>query len=784
MQEAPSPAPARAGATELTLPPSFPAGDYTPHGYLDNPYHTMVLNPSGVIRSVPPLGFGYWLRTFKGGYGTGTRTPVNYLSLLHLSVALGDLRLVSAEDFAAAGIELASRYHTKHVVSYDWSHEEMTFSLKYFLPREHTLACRIEIANAGDTARTVTVHASHLYGAWEQRWWGSDGVGMRYLPDADAAVSAIWAYGHYFALGADVHSVAQKATGDRDQWQDWLRTSNLDARRSATLRGPGPLHSVMSYTLVAPAGGCVVALVCLSRGVNEARVLEELDAGRTGAHAELERQLDRDEAFWSRCPQLDGDWPEVWKHGWVYDWETLRMNVRRPVGIFRHHWDAMQVHSPRSVLGEASVDMLALSHADSELAREVLLGTFADAPLPNVPCCREDGSMNMVAADGQACGTAPVWCFPFKVLRAIYAATGDAAWITELYPYLKSYLDWWLENRADEHGWFYCHCDWESGQDGSKRFPQSEGSDAGSVATVDVEASMVEALRNMVLFAEIADALEDCERWAALAEQKTAATREMFVDGWFRDHDTRSGQPIFTPDHVDLMMLTPLTCGVATAAQIEAVRPKFQWFRDHPTPWLEWPSFFLAYTEAAWTAGQRLTAAEATADIADRVYPRIDSRALRFAEPAAPYAYRVPGVACEYWPISDDIEPGGENYGWGATLPLHIIRSLVGFRESENVEDVEFYLAPALPARLRKTGASYTLRNLSYRDIEFNVRYDVQDEGRLGITLEYAAKDPQHVWIETADGAPRQKTTEPASRGTLEFPATSGEVFRVRVQPE
>ena len=40
-----------------------------------------------------------------------------------------------------------------------------------------------------------------------------------------------------------------------------------------------------------------------------------------------------DENFWLNCPKLEGDWPNIWKHGWVYDWETLRMNVRRPIAI-------------------------------------------------------------------------------------------------------------------------------------------------------------------------------------------------------------------------------------------------------------------------------------------------------------------------------------------------------------------------------------------------------------------------------------------------------------------
>ena len=51
------------------------------------------------------------------------------------------------------------------------------------------------------------------------------------------------------------------------------------------------------------------------------------------------------------------------------------MNIRPPVGIYRHHWDAMQVHTPRVVLGESAIDSMCLSYADMELAKDVLLGT-------------------------------------------------------------------------------------------------------------------------------------------------------------------------------------------------------------------------------------------------------------------------------------------------------------------------------------------------------------------------------------------------------------------------
>ena len=778
-----SDAPSRADRGDrVNLPPSFPANDYTPHGYIDNPYHTMVLNPSGVVRSVPPLGFGYWLRTFSGAYGTGTRPHVNYLSLLQMSVAYAERRIVDATDFADHNLALSSRYHTKHMMSYDWVDGDLTFSFRYFLPREHVLACRVEIANASGEPQDVCLHATHVYGLWEIPWWGSNGIGMRYAAASDAAVSAVWAYGDYFALGATEQSAAHKATASREIWRQWLRDNDLTSIPEAAERGAGPLHTVCSYRLTVAGESTATALICLGRGVNEPGAVDELQAGRQGAVPELRRQLDRDEAFWSHCPQLEGDWPALWKRGWVYDWETLRMNIRQPIGIFKHAWDAMQVHSPRSVLGEAALDSFAMSHADADLAKDVLYGTFVDAPQPNVPCCREDGSMNMVAADGEACGSAPSWCFPFHVIRAVYTSHPDSDWLRRLYPHLKIFLDWWLENRTDEHGWVHCHCDWESGQDSSKRFPTSEGDLADVVRTVDVTASMAEAFANMAAFAQITGADEDVPRWSTLADRWTTATRELFVDGWFRDSDTRANRPILL-DYLDVMMLSPLTCDVATAEQVDAIRPKLQYFRDHPEPWLEWPSFFLAYTEAAWTAGTRILAAEATADIADRIYPRIDQRGLRFADSDQPYTdYRIPGVACEYWPVAEDTEPGGENYGWGATLPLYIIRNILGFRETQELDTAEFFLAPSLPRRLLEPGRSYRARQLRFRGVGLSVRYDVCPDDRLHVTLAVASRQPIGVAVLDDAGQLLAAEAETSERGECTFDCENGQVLKIRLE--
>src|SRR5260370_1422346 len=61
------------------------------------------------------------------------------------------------------------------------------------------------------------------------------------------------------------------------------------------------------------------------------------------SRAEVAHRTD-DEAFWSRAPQLSGDWPESWRRGLVYDLETLRMVMRSPVDFIPHVFDGNEIH--------------------------------------------------------------------------------------------------------------------------------------------------------------------------------------------------------------------------------------------------------------------------------------------------------------------------------------------------------------------------------------------------------------------------------------------------------
>jgi hypothetical protein len=745
----------------------------------------MVFNRSGVIRSYPPLGFGWWRTDFKGAYGGGVQDHLNYISILQMTVSVGGSSFVGIEDFAAHHVELSSSYHTKHLVSYDWTSDSVTISLKFFLPREHTLSCIVECTNHGVSTRDIAFSATQLYQVGNTKWWGSDGLTARYISKLDAGITKVWAYGDVFVIGSDLGSSSHVSTAESQTWERWVRSVKPASADAASLRGRGPMRTALKYEFSVPAEGTRVALVCLSRGKNENGAVDEFDKGMKEARSVLRRQLKDDEEFWSYCPILAGDWPETWLRGWVYDYETLRMNVRRPLGIFKHPWDAMQVHSPRVVLGETSLDMMTLSYANPSLAKDVIYGTFADALRPNVPCAREDGSVNMISSDGSECGTAPMWGFPFQVIKSIFLATNDMKWIASLYPYLSDYIDWWLQHRTDKEGWLHCNNSWESGQDGSKRFLVAEGNEgavADFVRTVDVEASMAEAMRNMKFFASILGKNAERDNWERLSQKRIENTRSMFVDGWFRDFDARSRQPIILKDYFDMMMLSPLTCSVATPDQVSAVRPRFQYFLDRPARWLEWPPHLMTFTAAAWNASMYQAGAEAVYGTADRVYARTDAREISFKS-REPFSYRIPGVANEFWPLWN-IPAGGENYGWGATLPMHILRSIVGFREGDNLTETEFFLAPSLPKAFLQRGKEFGVRNLSYRDLTISLAYRVKDSLGLQVTIDCRSRGPVVLTVVDADGreVPLHQTAGKPSE--IMFEAINGNAFVVRVQQD
>ena len=778
--------------TNVSDPGAFPKDEYTPYGYLDNPYHSFVLNRSGIIRSVPPLGFGFWCRQLPWPYGMGMTRNVNYLSFLELSILQDGIKFNTSDDFKKNGIQLVSNYHTKNIFSYNWQYKSLVYDIKYLHPVEDGILCIVSVKNTSNAGIKVTLHATNTYGYPESGWWGSDGVTSGYNSNADAGVSKIWAYGDVFGIGSNTKSASYKATSSEEEWKSWINKEDFTSNTGAHTSFPQPVYTVQSYKIDVPPLGSSAITLALTRGKNEISAIDRHKEILGNAPALLTQKEQEDNQFYQVVPLLSGDWPNEWKHGWIYDWETLRMNIREPLGNFKHHWDGMQIFSPRSVLGETAIDAMCMSFANVNLAKDMLLGTFADAVMPNIPCSREDGSMNMIGADGRECGTAPIWGMPFQVINSIYERDKDDKWVNDLYPYLKKYLEWWLQNRTDKEGWFHAANSWESGQDGSKRFLVADhdpGAAADFVRTVDIEAAMAHAMLTMQNFAKITNRQDDINYWEKQAEKRIQSTRSMFVNGWFRDVDARTNQPIILKDYYDIMMFLPASLNIASAQQMKELAPMFYHFRKNPTHFLEWPSFLFPFTEAAWNAGLQMFNAEEVAKIGNRIYPRLDERNLQPVlmeglEKVLPpqYSYRIPGVSDEFWPISETNPGGCENYGWGSTFPTLVIRNIIGFREFNDGEKSGFYLSPSLPDNLVKPGKSLGITDLNYRKNRINVKYTLGSNNKLETHLVCDLSNAAGIKVLNSKNQVIKSSAEKSLHKDLSFSIKNGEMYKVIVE--
>ncbi|HTU35112.1 MAG TPA: hypothetical protein VMF66_15020, partial [Candidatus Acidoferrum sp.] len=380
------------------------AGDFTPFGYLDNPYHCWDLHRSGILRSLPGIGFGLHFPAGPGGYFDDRKNGV-YHAFLRLGFWAGERRMWAPADFRDR--ELSASHHSKNVLTYRVRAEGLEARCSFFQASEDVLIARVQFDRVPEAPVRLVV--AHEYQLGNAEWWGGDGVSAAYSAEPDAWITRSFAAGTVFAIAADAASSAHAAVSAMPggEWANALLSATESVEQAATY-GTAPLRTSLVYAVTPEiaAGGITV---CMARGVNRDAALAQLSAGHDVARSALNAKLAEDAKFWARAPRFEGDWPSHWKNGWVYDFETLRMMVRRPIGIYRHPWDAMQIQAPRNVLAETSIDMFALSYADPEMAKAVYLGQFLGAIAPNVPCAREDGVANMVATDGSECGTSISW---------------------------------------------------------------------------------------------------------------------------------------------------------------------------------------------------------------------------------------------------------------------------------------------------------------------------------------------------------------------------------------
>jgi len=726
----------RVSAPPVARTPALPPGNFTPYGYLDNPYHCWNLHPSGVFRSLPGIGFGRYFPAGPGGYFDERKNGIYHASL-RLGFLVGSRRLWNPEDFREG--ELFASHHSKNVLTYRIRAAGLDASCSFFLVGEDVLAACVQFETFSAYAPAARLIAAHEYQLGNAEWWGGDGVAAAYDAHADAWVTRSFAAGPAFAVAADAASRLH-STMSPAEWTEGAATPG--SPQVTTVYATEPLRVAMTYDITPEIASRGIT-VCIARGANSASALSHLQQAKTPSAATLDSHLAQDAKFWAQAPHLTGDWPSHWLNGWVYDFETLRMMVRRPIGIYAHPWDAMQIQAPRNVLAETSIDMWALSYADPATAKSVFLGQFLDALAPNVPCAREDGTMNMVAADGSECGTSISWCYPFHCARSIYQRTHDRQWLAALYPRLGALLHWTLANRSDKEGFIVAKCSWESGMDASRRFLVNEptGADLTEfVRLVELQAATAQAGAVMAEFAAVLADRSGEQEWKHLRETYAAKTQQLWNGkDWFNDFDTRTMSPI-TSVARDAGQVGPIFCGVASEQQTASMTPTLRAFYEashdgqagEEDP-LFWSSLVLPFLESLWTAREFELLADAVHTIADRIYTSMDRRTISQSEDHRRLGW--PGVSCEQW--GTEGAKGGEGYGWGAVMPAHIIRNILGVRETADRN--QLLLSPNLPSEFMTRGRAYELENLNLCSRRFSIRFVVSGDDTIEITGQWPA---------------------------------------------
>ncbi len=722
-----------------------PHDDFTPYGYLDNPYHSWKLNPSGVLRSRAPLGMGWHVPNL----GSYARNQFQYTAHQALGLKIGKMVLVTPEDFRRHNCTIVSHLHTKNRFEYSCTIPKyaLTLAARYFLIQEHALGCILSLSTTARSPLPVTcflihqhTHNPHTSRLWEHGLYAING------PQEGTALLGIASEGDAFVHGARSADGGELVPGemgygialeDAAIWAHGVAVPRPNITEHEESTGWQTRTVILPYTLTlsteSPGPSTRIINAVLARGVSQDEAYKRWEDGiEEIALAEAQHRAD-DEQFWHHAPQLSGAWPASWRRGLAYDLETLRMTMRPSAGVLQTPWDGMQIQAPRCVLAEAAMDTLFLSYADPDLASEVLLGHFESAPRPNLPCMREDGSYNMVADDGQICGTAPEWGFPLWCCDQLFRRSGDLNWLRRLYPAAAAYLRWWLEHRRDSEGWLVYACSWESGQDVSSRFgpQQTGGTIIEHVRPVDLQASMAQGAEILARWAELLaqdtalriDFVAETSYWHRVAVDFTAKTRFMWRDSWFRDYDSVAREWSSQPD---TMHLAPIFCGSADHEQVAQLRTYFAQPPVH-SGWaaLSWPPVVMTLVGAAANAAMPLDAAELAYRYIDASFRSTDSR-----EPDEHGG--LPGVTREYratvakgkWGAIDYVNAGIEGYGWGALSVHLLLRYLLGLRENE---PGSISVAPALPQALRRQGATYRAEPVPWGKYMLSVECKVLD---------------------------------------------------------
>lgn len=638
-----------------------------------------------------------------------------------MGLIVKDEVLVSRQEMISNGLN--SRYHSAHILSYNIIVNALEFEHYYWLTSHDELSIRIRIKNNDSRERIVKLliinHANRKERSCEKDE-------KYHLPETSWTLNiqkspeSIFISNSHEGLKKKViagnETKGEKLTfTDGEIWVAEIFQLKVESEKSLEITG------------------------LMTRGNNK-----PVFSSQTSERIEdsYKYYLQSDQEFYESFPYLTGDWPEYWQHSWIYDFETTRMCTLPPTGIFQDYWPTWMITWPRVVLAEGVMDMNRLGYADMGLAKRAILTMFRDSPMDNVPCVFSSGEYNMVAKDGSKCGTSPAWCLPFYNIYELYLRDLDKEWLHQLYPYLKRYLEWWLENRTDEEGWLVYKCTWEAGEDNNPRLdPEGTGDNvvSGNVRPVELQAVMAYSAYIMKTFCWELKMEEDVSYWTKLEREYTKKLQKLWDSemGRFRDWDKKIDDfmvPVGNKDYwgADFIRYSPLSLSsvlyeIANPKQKEMMKDEVQLYGR--VPFIIWPSWTFTVLEAAINLDMYRFASQTAIKIIERVYRENDRRDI--SDTSLP----LPGSAREYWPLEIKEFKGNDAYAWGAQTSLLLIRQIFGFRSSGNTTDIEFVLSPSLPVDLMNYGRQFGLENLYYRGERLTISYRFIDEENLKTIL-------------------------------------------------
>src|SRR6266567_8503171 len=178
-----------------------PHDDFTPHGYLDNPFHSWKLNPSGVLRSSPPLGMGWHVPNL----GSYARNQFQYTAHLHIGLKIGKTVLITADDFKRRNCTIVSSLHTKNRFEYTCTipKYQLTLTARYFLVNEQMLGCILKLSTTAKQPVPVTCYVmhQHKHNPHTSRLW-EHGLYTIAGPQAGTCILGLASEGDAFVHGA------------------------------------------------------------------------------------------------------------------------------------------------------------------------------------------------------------------------------------------------------------------------------------------------------------------------------------------------------------------------------------------------------------------------------------------------------------------------------------------------------------------------------------------------------------------------------------------------------